>query len=118
MSDTATDLQAVFERITGILPSTGFEHQTDAVLYIKEVPGTNMTLDQWLLLEDGKIKYNSRLIQHDADHPSHPVHGEFEVELPVAQAEALAKQWLEESTHARKAASYDASLKRSTMYDS
>lgn len=95
---SSTRIYAAFDHITQLLNTAAFCVEEGAVLYSKAVPGSTMTLDQWLQLNKrGEVVYASRLIQQGEDHPNYPVHGEFEVTLPLEQAEALALSWLAES---------------------
>jgi hypothetical protein len=90
--------KAAFGRIVQMLNTAAFCVEEGAVLYSKPVPGSTMTLDQWLQLnKNGELVYASRLIQQEEDHPNYPVHAEYEVVLPDDQAEALALSWLAES---------------------
>lgn len=108
---SSTDTKSAFGCITQLLSAAAFCIEDGAILYSKPVPGSTMTLDQWLQLnKNGMVVYASRLIQQDETHPDYPVHAEFEVILPVEQAEALALSWLAESKLASTVADLRASL--------
>lgn len=107
----STGSKATFERIAQLLNTAAFCVEEGAVLYSKPIPGSTMTLDQWLQLnKNGHVVYASRLIQQSEDHPSYPVHAEYEVTLPDDQAEALALSWLAESKLAQTVCQLRASL--------
>jgi hypothetical protein len=111
ISTGSNSIYAAFDRITQMLNTSAFWVEDGAVLYSKAVPGSTMTLDQWLQLnKKGEVVYVSRIIQQSEDHPSYPVHGEFEVTLPLEQAEALALSWLAESKLAQTVNDLRASL--------
>lgn len=104
-------IQAAYDRIKSVLNNNrDFAHEREGVLYSKDIPGSQMSLDQWIEIKDGVLLYTSRLMQLNERHPSYPCQAEFQTPLTISDAEVLAKAWAEEARLSSEVASLRSSL--------